>query len=433
MGIVSEKIIKNDRLGESYRTVTHSSGCTVSLYPMKGFSSTYALFGTKYGSVDTTFKTDSDRDFLTVPEGIAHYLEHKLFENEDCDAFEKYAKTGANANAYTSFDRTAYLFSCSRAFEENLRILLGFVTSPYFTDKSVAKEQGIIGQEIKMYDDSPGWVVFFNCLEAMYANNPVRINIAGTTDSIAKIDKDLLYRCYNTFYNPHNMAIAVAGDFDPDVVLKICDELLKPELCSADPHLVTKVPDEPPAVVKRSVQQKMSCTVPMWNIGFKLPDNLGDIDKSAEVKYDIFWTLVLGDTSRFYNTSYESGIINDTFSSSLMTGRGFFSLMASGEGRNPERIYEAILDEFRKLKSGDGLDTLESEFEIVRKKKYGDVVARFDSVSSVASAMLDGYLLGVTAYHDMEAAAEVTFDDMKQILDTFDFENSTLSVVADSF
>ena len=179
--------ITNARIKEEYLRIKHKSGATILLYPMKGYSTAYALFATKYGSVDTTFKTNEDPDFVTVPEGIAHYLEHKLFENDECDAFDLYAKTGANANAYTSFDKTAYLFSCSQKFEENLRILLGFVQEPYFTDATVAKEQGIIGQEIRMYEDDTGWRVFFNCLQAMYEKNPVRIDIAGTIESIAKI------------------------------------------------------------------------------------------------------------------------------------------------------------------------------------------------------------------------------------------------------
>ena len=181
--------IKNARVGEEYIRTIHKSGVTVCMCPMKGFGSTYALFGTKYGSVDTTFKTEKDADFTTVPEGIAHYLEHKLFENEDCDAFKQFSQTGASSNAYTSFDRTAYLFTCSQQFEKNLKILLNFVTSPYFTDETVAKEQGIIGQEIQMYDDEPGWRVFFGGLEALYEQNPVRVNIAGTMESIKNIDK----------------------------------------------------------------------------------------------------------------------------------------------------------------------------------------------------------------------------------------------------
>ena len=204
---------------ESYVKAELENGLTVYISEKPQYSSSYAIFGTKYGSIDTRFAKD-DGEMIDVPEGIAHYLEHKLFEGEDGDAFSKYAKTGANANAFTSFDRTCYLFSCSDNFYENLDILLNFVQSPYFTEENVLKEQGIIGQEIRMYDDSPSWRVMFNLLENMYQNHPVRIDIAGTVESIAKIDADLLYKCYETFYNPANMFICIAGNIDADKTLK---------------------------------------------------------------------------------------------------------------------------------------------------------------------------------------------------------------------
>ena len=198
---MEKKIVKNERTGEQYTYVKHPTGLDIYIWKMEDYSTSYALFGTKYGSINTKFKTKNETDFITVPNGIAHYLEHKLFENEDCDVFSLYAKTGASANAYTSFDKTCYLFSCTDNVYESLEILLSFVQSPYFTEETVQKEQGIIGQEIRMYDDNAGWRVFFNMLQGMYQNHPVKIDIAGTVESIAKINADLLYQCYNTFYN----------------------------------------------------------------------------------------------------------------------------------------------------------------------------------------------------------------------------------------
>ena len=171
--------------GEALHRIDHASGLTIFVYPKKSYRSSYAMFGTRYGSVDTAFIKDGKR--VEVPAGIAHYLEHKLFENEDCDAFERYAKTGASANAFTSFDVTAYLFGCADHFFESLEILLDFVQKPYFTEATVQKEQGIIGQEIRMCDDSPDRRVLFNLLRAMYREHPVRIDIAGTVESIAQI------------------------------------------------------------------------------------------------------------------------------------------------------------------------------------------------------------------------------------------------------
>ncbi len=213
-----QKQIFESEIGESYIKAVHPSGLKIYILEKPQYNSAYAVFGTKYGSIDTCFSVNGEK--TQVPEGIAHFLEHKLFESEDGDAFTKYAATGAYANAYTSFDRTCYLFSCSDRFYDNLGILLDFVQSPYFTAETVQKEQGIIGQEIRMYDDSPDWRVMFNMLLAMYKNHPVRIDIAGTVESIAEIDDKLLYKCYNTFYNPSNMFICIAGNVNSEKVLR---------------------------------------------------------------------------------------------------------------------------------------------------------------------------------------------------------------------
>lgn len=206
---MNKEIVKSERLGESYSVFHHPSGLDVLVWKMEGFTTTEAIFATKYGSIYNCFKTKDSKDFINVPEGIAHFLEHKLFENEDTDVFDLYAKTGANANAFTSFDETAYTFSCSENWEDSLEILLDFVQKPYFTEQSVAKEQGIIGQEIKMCADSPERQCFYNLLKALYVNHPIKIDIAGTVDTIAEITPDLLYECYYTFYNLHNMVLAI--------------------------------------------------------------------------------------------------------------------------------------------------------------------------------------------------------------------------------
>ena len=221
------KYIKNEVLNEGYYEIDSDSGLKIFVYPKPKHNSTYAIFGTKYGSIDCAFKID-DSETVKVPEGITHYLEHKLFESEDGDAFSKYAKTGASANAYTSFDKTCYLFSTGDNFDESLKILLDFVQQPYFTEQTVQKEQGIIGQEITMYDDDPGWRVYFNLLRAIYHKNPVRIDIAGTIESISHINAELLYKCYNSFYNLHNMVLVVCGNVTPEQVLSIANERLKP-------------------------------------------------------------------------------------------------------------------------------------------------------------------------------------------------------------
>jgi predicted Zn-dependent peptidase len=389
---------------------------------MKGFSSAFALFGTKYGSVDSRFKTDNDSDFVTVPAGIAHFLEHKLFENEECDAFKLYAETGANANAYTAFDKTAYLFLCSQKFNENLEILLKFVQEPYFTAETVQKEQGIIAQEIKMYDDLPEWKVFFNCLEGVYHNNPVKINMAGTVDTIAQIDKDLLYRCYNTFYNLNNMVISIAGNFDPDEALSICDRLLKP---SADIGLKSVIPDEPAEVRQKVVREKLPCGIPLFQIAFKLPNEYSFVNENY-VRYNILLETALGKSSRFYSENYENGLINETFSVSVFNGRGFFLCVADGESREPEKVFSAIKAELCRLKQA-GLN--EEDFSRIKKQTYGELLGTLTSAEAVASNMMNAEFEGCDAYSNIEAAATVTLDVLTSILSEFDEENSCLSIV----
>ena len=257
--------IKSKRAGDKYFKIDHLSGLTIYVYPKEGYNSAYAIFGTRYGSINTCFSVD-DGAKITVPDGIAHYLEHKLFESEDGDAFVRYAKTGANANAYTSFEKTCYLFSCTDKFDESLEILLDFVQDPYFTAQTVAKEQGIIGQEIKMYDDSPEWRVMFNMLEGMYKHHPVKIDIAGTVDTIAEITADKLYDVYNVFYNLNNMVICVSGNITVEQVLKTADKMLKP----SDKRKITNYfEDEPYEINEPYVEQSFPVSMPLFNLGFK--------------------------------------------------------------------------------------------------------------------------------------------------------------------
>jgi predicted Zn-dependent peptidase len=420
---MQKTIIKNARVREEYQVIKHPSGLTICLYPMKGFSSSYALFAAKYGSVDVTFKTNEDSDYVTVPEGIAHYLEHKLFENDECDAFQLYAKTGANANAFTSFDKTAYLFSCSQKFEENLEILLSFVQEPYFTDESVEKERGIIAQEIRMYEDEPNWRVFYNGLQALYQKNPVRIDIGGTVESIAKIDKELLYRCYKTFYNLNNMVLSIAGNFDVDKTLEICDKLLKP---TPDLGLEAVFPEEPYDVKQREVVQKLPCSQPLFSVFFKFPAFEGYEGMKKYILYNIIAETVLGKTSAFYDKMLNDGLINNNFNVGVLDGRGFFTLIADGESADPRKVFAEIKNAFKTAKNGDFNKT---EFENVRKKTYGELMSMLGSVSSVATSVMDAYFHGNNLFDTIEITAEITYEDAVKALAETDEENACISII----
>ena len=416
--------ITNARIKEEYLRIKHKSGATILLYPMKGYSTAYALFATKYGSVDTTFKTNEDPDFVTVPEGIAHYLEHKLFENDECDAFDLYAKTGANANAYTSFDKTAYLFSCSQKFEENLRILLGFVQEPYFTDATVAKEQGIIGQEIRMYEDDPGWRVMFNLLQSLYQNNSVKVDIAGSIESIAQIDAELLYRCYHTFYNLHNMVLTIAGNFEPQQVIESANKILKP----AEPFCVQRKTEEEPAqVCRKRFVQHLPVAVPMFYIGFKGP-NEGERQNFCNMLMDeMILDIVTGETTELYKQLYNDGLINGGIIGETMPGRDYLCSMISGESRDPDQVYERICAEFERVKQ-EGIN--QKTFEQVKKSTYGRYLGLFSKPESLASAMNNCYFAGLDVYELVEMVASTTKEQLEQRLKRdFCTEYSSLSIV----
>jgi predicted Zn-dependent peptidase len=260
----------------------------------------------------------------------------------------------------------------------------------------------------------------------VYHHNPVRINIAGTVDTIAQIDKDLLYRCYNTFYNLNNMVISIAGNFDPGEALEVCDRLLKP---NTDIGLQTIIPDEPAQVKSKLVREKLSVGMPLFMIGFKLPNELSN-DVKNHIIYNILLEMLLGRSSAFYLEMYETGLINETFNVSVFAGRGYFLCVADGEAREPEKVYEAIKAEIKKLKQANSQCNLcKEEFDRIKKQTYGELLGMFTSAEAVATNMMNAHFDGVDLYANIEAAATVTFDDITAILKNFDEENSCLSIV----
>ena len=414
--------ITSTRLNERVLFTRHSSGLEIYVSPKAGYSSQYAIFGTKYGSIDNRFIVNGKN--LAVPEGIAHYLEHKLFESEDGDAFSRYAKTGASANAYTSFDRTCYLFSSTAKFKESLEILLDFVQHPYFTEQTVQKEQGIIGQEIKMYDDSPDWRVMFNLLAAMYHNHPVKTDIAGTVESISKITAELLYQCYESFYNLGNMVLCVAGDVNTDDVLEVADRLLKP----AKPQQVQSIfEDEPLTIVKPRVEQALSVSVPMFNFGFKDIPVTGQQAAKMEALTDILLEIVCGDASPLFRRLYDKGLINQNFSMQYFNGRSFGSTVIGGESHDPDAVMDEFLKETERLKR-EGI--AKADFETAKRAVYGRFAASYDSVDNVANNIAGCRFMDIGPFDTIEAVASAALDEVENRLAThFTQERCALSVV----
>ena len=410
-------------LKESYSLIEHPSGLKVYLLKKSGYNSCHAIFGTKYGSVDVTFSRDGENS-VTVTDGIAHFLEHKLFESEELDAFELFSKTGAYANAYTSFDRTCYLFDCSSNLEENLKILLNFVQSPYFTKDTVEKEQGIIGQEIKMYDDSPDWRVLFNLLSALYHNNPVKIDIAGSVESISKIDDKLLYECYNTFYNPQNMFLVVVGDFDEDKIYSLIDEGIKKPYKKVE--IKRETPTEPESIVTQFCEQKLEVAKPLFMLGYKIKPESEYASVKLKVSMEILLEILIGKFSSLRAKLTEEGIINDDFDFEFFTTRNAHTVIFSGESDNPEAVRDAIFEEIEKMKT-DGFK--DSDFVAATKKAFGISVAAFDKVQSIASLLVESAVTGVGLFDYIEAIKNLKEDDVKSALNTLDNSKAALSVI----
>ncbi len=417
------KTVESSLVKDKYYVVDHPSGLTIYVYPKEGYKSTYAIIGTKYGSVNTRFKVDGGEE-ITVPDGIAHYLEHKLFESEDGDAFARYAKTGANANAYTSFEKTCYLFSCTENFEESLEILLDFVQSPYFTPQTVAKEQGIIGQEIKMYDDSPSWRVMFNTLVGMYQKHPVRIDIAGTVESIAEITAEKLYDCYNSFYNLHNMVLCVAGNTTVEQVMKIADKMLKP----CENHEVESIfEDEPYEVGESYVEQKFPVTIPMFNLGFKEAIGSEPINSKRAAYTDILLYALASQSSPLYNKLLDSELINDSFDFERMEGPNYAAVIFGGESRDPKRTAELIKEYIAAAKL-NGIP--QEEFDRAKRAVYGNIISDFNSNENIANVIVDMHFEDRELFEYVDAAANATLDDINaRLSEILDVNNCTLSVV----
>lgn len=418
---MKKSVISNSVLGE-YTYALLDSGLQVFIMEKPGFSSSFAVFGTRYGSVDTVFSRN-DEPQISVPEGIAHFLEHKLFECEEGDAFTKFAKTGAYANAFTSFDRTCYLFSGSTNFEKNLDILLDFVQTPYFTAETVEKEQGIIGQEIRMYEDSPGWRLLFNMLKVMYKEHPVSIDIAGTVESISKIDYNLLYESYKTFYNPSNMYVCIAGNVNTDKVLKQIEDGIKNQdivkIKRAD-FLDNEMP------TTHYVKQHLEVAKPIFSVGFK--EVLEGERKTSREKCiaDIALELIASESSPLYRKLIDMSLINDEFSYDNFCGPRYSVIMFDGESSDPRAVADEILKEIERILD-EGIDT--KRFQAVKKALYGDAVRRFDNTENIVMDMVDCALSGEQLFDILDSIKSVTEEDVLNLIKGLNSESMVLSVI----
>lgn len=406
-------------LSSVLKKIDHPSGLTVYLYKMDGFASNYAIFGTRYGSIDNRFKVGEKT--VEVPAGIAHFLEHKMFECEDGDAFDKFSKYGAYSNAYTSFDRTCYLFNCTGYFYENLKILLNFVSVPYFTEETVKKEQGIIGQEITMYDDMPSFAVFINLLKCLYKNHPVKIDIPGTVESIAQITPKLLYDCHKTFYAPCNMFLCICGDFDEDKVVKIIDDEIKPNVSTKPVSIFEK---ESENACKKSTRATFDVPKPLFCFGYK--EN-PDISRRETVAKEIAVKMIAGECSPLYKKLVEQNLIDRSFTCEFAAGRGFAFTVFEGSSNDPLKVANAVKDEIDRRKS-EGLDI--GLFNDLKNGYLGEILKQFDSGEDLAGFVCECACKGYDPAKYIEDIEEITVEDVQKAVNSYCEDAFAISTVS---
>lgn len=416
------KSIKFEQLQEELFYEKMENGLDVYVLPKKGFNKTYATFTTKYGSIDNQFVPLDGNEMIAVPDGIAHFLEHKLFEKEDGDVFQDFSKQGASSNAFTSFTRTAYLFSSTSNVEKNLETLVDFVQEPYFSEKSVEKEKGIIGQEINMYDDNPDWRLYFGLIQNMFQKHPVGIDIAGTVDSISKITKDLLYECYHTFYHPSNMLLFVVGPIDPEKILtQIRDNQAKKEF-KPESEIKRAEINEPDAVAKPLEKLKMNVQSSKCLVGLKAKqaDRSGEELLKHELSMNLILDMLFGKSSEKYTELYENGLIDDTFSYDYTEESGFGFAMIGGDTEQPDQLAEEIKRTLLQAKR-DGIPA--NRLENAKKKKIGSFLRAINSPEYIANQFTRYSFNEMNLFDVVPTLEKLTNDDIHHTLNEMIDEN----------
>ena len=420
------KIIENSKVKEKVYIEKLENGLTVMIIPKKGVQKKYVIWGTNYGSNDSKFVVPGEENETEVPKGVAHFLEHKMFEQENgVNSLDALTALGVDANAYTTNDHTAYLFECTENFYPALDELMDYVQHPYFTDENVEKEKGIIGQEIMMYDDYPEWKVYLNAMEAMYHEHPVKLDITGTIETISHIDKDILYKCYNTFYNPSNMAMVVCGDFGPEELL----EEIKKRLIDkkANGEIKRIYPEEKEEIVKEKIEQNMDVSQPLFAIGIK--DKLVDTKERVRkhIAIEILLNMIIGKSSKLYKELYDEGILFATPGLDYEFARGYAHILITGQSPKPEEVFAKFKDTIETMKKSP---INSEEFNRIKKRIYGEYVKEYNDVADIARMFLADFFKEINSFDYLEEINTVNEQYTEQILkEIFDDKKMIISVI----
>lgn len=407
------------------------NGLNIYICRKPGFEKKLGMFGTKYGSLVNEFIDIKTGNKMKVPDGIAHFLEHKLFEQEGANALDLFSKIGVSSNAYTSFDQTVYYFETIEKFEESIKLLIQLIKTPYFTDENVQKEQGIIGQEISMYDDEPNYAVYFNALRGMYNTHPVRVDIAGTIESISHINKELLYTCYNTFYSPQNMFFLVVGDVDVEKTVSLIeaniriyekDFDIKKEIKSIE----TYMPNEEKSINKKAISRNMDIYMPIVCMGYKLDIVKNNDIIKRQLVSEIVSELYFSNSSEFFEKEYKKGIINAPIEFELESTKDFSHALLMASSENMDTLIEDILNYISKIKVTK-VDI--KKFELIKKKMIGNEIAYSDNYSYIYRRIIDSIINETEFYNQLEVLKKITAEDIGNFLKLLNEENLTISTV----
>lgn len=410
-----------------YKTVL-SNGLRVYIHPKKGFVNKMGLFGTLYGSIDNDFVDIITSERKKVPDGIAHFLEHKLFEKEGENVLDVFAKMGVSSNAYTSYDQTVYFFETDKEYNTCLDKLVDFVSTPYFTDENVEKEKGIIGQEIKMYEDEPNAVVYENLMKAMYIKNPIRIDIAGTVESISGVSKELLYTCYNTFYNPKNMFFIAIGDVNVDETIDVLQKsVIKHSAGEKSQQVVKFSEEEPQYIVQKETNKALSVHTPVICIGFKLRKTNGKTNIKNEIMTEFVNEICFSNMSRFYERLYKKKIITHEPTISYESGETFSHLVISSYAEDIE-VFEKEIGKYLQELKQNGVD--ENLFNIVKSKKEGEYIYNLENMTYIYRSIIESIIQKIDVYESQEILKKICIKDINNfICESLDFTKMCISKV----
>ena len=412
-----------ERIGESVYREVRPNGLQICVVPKPEHAKSYAFFATRYGGMDTRFQLDGK--WLDTPAGIAHYLEHKMFDTKEGNALQELAKNGAEPNAFTANAMTGYYFDSTAHFEENLEILLSFVSVPYFTDESVEKEQGIIGQEIRMIEDNPDWQLYTRMMKALYSNSTARTSIAGTVESIREITARTLYDCHKAFYTPSNMILTVVGNVDPIHVADLARRILPREGGPAVPRDYGR---EPAKVAQKETKMAMEVAMPQFLTGYKCtPVENGEAFLRANLIGDMACDLLLGESSPLYLRLYDQGLINTSFGGAFEMMPGVAYLYAGGDSKDARRVAEEIQKEAERLTT-EGID--EEFYQRVRRASFGENLRGLNSFENIAVSLTEGYFHGYDPFRFPQVFDTITKDDITAFLrDNLTADRAVLSEI----